>query len=568
MTASSEAMQSAVPETPGARRPGKFSRREFLRYAALFGMSTVAAACAAPTSAPATQAPAATQPPATEAPQPTATPVSPVATPVPEPTATVAAQAQMESVLRVATEIPVQLDPASASSDAEIAILNAVYDYLVDVDHENKLQPRLATEWSVSGDGLTYTFTLAPNVTFHDGSPLTPADVVWTFDRLRDPALKLPTSDLYSNIDSITASGDTEVVFKLKKTNPFFLYDISDNHALVLKANTTDAATKFNGTGPFRVVNYSPENRMELAANEKYFIQGKPGVAQLQLIFFKDPAASVDALRGGQVDLGTRMPTPLFQTLQKEPSLNAISIPTNGFDLVRLRADRAPGNDPRVIQAFKLATDRQAIFETVTLGLGAVGRDSPIGPLFKAYYTEATPIPARDPQAAKALLAQAGHADGLKLDLHVPDSGDRPDLAVVLKEQWKDAGIDVNVVVEPESVYYGDNGWLAVDLGITGWGSRPTPQFYLDVMLVTGAKWNEAHWSDPEFDKLAAEAGSTLDETVRAKDYADIQRILIERGPIIIPYFFAQLGAISKKFEGFNLKAFAGRTDLSTIHPV
>jgi peptide/nickel transport system substrate-binding protein len=569
MTAPNEGRQSAVPETPGAPRPGKFSRREFLRIAALFtistGAATIAAQCATPTPAPATQAPV-TQPPATQAPEATATPVPPPPTATPAPAATVAPQSQ--SLLRVATEIPVQLDPASASSDAEIAILNAVYDYLVDVDHENKLQPRLATEWSVSSDGLTYTFTLAPNIAFHDGSPLTPADVVWTFDRLRDPSLKLPTSDLYSNIDSISASGDTRVIFKLKKTNPFFLYDISDNHALVLKANTTDATTKFNGTGPFRVVNYSAENRMDLAANEKYFMKGKPGVAQLQLIFFKDPAASVDALRGGQVDLATRMPTPLFQTLQKEPSLNAVSIPTNGFDLVRLRADHAPGNDPRVIQAFKLATDRKAIFETVTLGLGAVGRDSPIGPLFKAYYSEDTPIPARDPQAAKALLAQAGHADGLKLDLHVPDSGDRPDLAVVLKEQWKDAGIDVNVVVEPESVYYGDNGWLAVDLGITGWGSRPTPQFYLDVMLVTGAKWNEAHWSDPEFDKLAAEAGTTLDEAVRAKDYKDIQRILIERGPIIIPYFFAQLGVISKKFGGFNLKAFAGRTDLSTIHPV
>jgi peptide/nickel transport system substrate-binding protein len=561
-------MQSATPETPGARRPGKFSRREFLRYAALFSVSTVAAACGAPTPAPTPQVaatqPPATQPPATPTPQPTVAPVSPVATPAPAATDT----PQAQSTLRVAMEIPVQLDPASASSDAEIAILNAVYDYLVDVDHENKLQPRLATEWSVSSDGLTYTFTLAPNVTFHDGSPLAPADVVWTFDRLRDPTLKLPTSDLYSNIDSITASGDTGVVFKLKKTNPFFLYDISDNHALVLKANTTDAATKFNGTGPFRVVNYSAENRMELAANEKYFIKGKPGVAKLELIFFKDPAASVDALRGGQVDLATRMPTPLFQTLQSEPSLNAVSIPTNGFDLVRLRSDQAPGNDPKVIQALKLATDRKAIFETVTLGLGAVGRDSPIGPLFTAYYSEDTPIPARDPQAAKALLAQAGHADGLKLDLHVPDSGDRPDLAVVLKEQWKDAGVDVNVIVEPESVYYGDNGWLAVDLGITGWGSRPTPQFYLDVMLVSGAKWNEAHFSDPEFDKLAATAGSTLDEAERTKAYKDIQRILIERGPIIIPYFFAQLGAISKKFDGFQLKAFAGRTDLSAIHPV
>src|SRR5688572_1486815 len=84
-----------------------------------------------------------------------------------------------DGTLRVGMEIPVQLDPAFASSDVEIAILNAVYDYLVDVDAENNIQPRLATDWEVSEDGLTYTFTLAPNVTFHDGSPLTAEDVVW-----------------------------------------------------------------------------------------------------------------------------------------------------------------------------------------------------------------------------------------------------------------------------------------------------------------------------------------------------------------------------------------------------
>ncbi len=162
-------------------------------------------------------------------------------------------------------------------------------------------------------------------------------------------------------------------------------------------------------------------------------------------------------------------------------------------------------------------------------------------------------------------MTDAGYGDGLKLDLHVPNSGDRPDLAVIIKEQWAEAGFDVNVVVEPESVYYGDNGWLDVDLGITGWGSRPTPQFYLDVMLVTGAKWNESHFSDPEFDKLAALAGSTLDEQKRVDAYKQIQKILIERGPIIIPYFFAQLGAISKSFTGFDMKAFAGRTDLAAI---
>lgn len=478
-----------------------------------------------------------------------------------------AAAAGPAGTLRVATEIPVQLDPAFASSDAEIAILNAVYDYLVDTDPDNNIQPRLATRWAVSGNGLTYTFTLAPNATFADGSALTAEDVVWTFDRLRDPELELPTSDLYSNIDSITASGDLEVTFTLKETNPFFLYDLSDNHALVLKAGTTAPETEFNGTGPFRVVNYSPENRMELAANEDYFIPGKPGVTSLEFIFFSDQVAAVEALRGGQVDLVQRMPTPQFLTLQDEPGINAISIPTNGFDLVRLRSDRPPGDDPRVIQALKLATDRQAIFETVTLGLGAVGRDSPIGPLFKAYYSEETPVPARDPEAARELLADAGYADGLQLDLHVPDSGDRPDLAAVLKEQWAEAGIDVNIIVEPESVYYGDDGWLEVDLGITGWGSRPIPQFYLDVMLVDGAKWNESHFSDAEFDELAELAGTTLNEQERVAAYKEIQRILIERGPIIVPYFFAQFGAISQDFEGFAMKAFPGRSDLAAIRP-
>ena len=482
------------------------------------------------------------------------------------------AAAGPQGALRVAMDIPVQLDPGFASSDAEIAILNAVYDYLIDVDENNRLQPRLAQSVQITPDGLNYTFELHPDARFHDGSPVTAADVIYTFNRLRDPEGGLPTSDLYSNIAEIFTvpaladpAESKTVVFQLTQPDPFFQYNLSDNRAVVVKAGATDFRTTFNGSGPFKVVNYSPENRMELAANPDYFLAGKPGVGKLDFIFFSDQAASVDALRGGQVDLVLRMPTPLYLTLQNQRGIQAVQVPTNGFDLVRLRADQEPGNDPRVVEAFKLATDRQAIFDQVALSLGAVGRDSPIGPLFADYYSEETPIPARDPAKARELLAAAGYENGLTLDLHVPDSGDRPDLAVVLKEQWAEAGIDVNVIVEPESVYYGDNGWLEVPLGITGWGSRPIPQFYFDVMLVCGAKWNESRFCDEEFDALARTAGPTLDESERVAAYGEMQRILIERGPIIVPYFFAQLGAIRDGFDGFALKAFAGRTDLAAI---
>jgi peptide/nickel transport system substrate-binding protein len=466
--------------------------------------------------------------------------------------------------LRVAMQPIVQTDPAFISSDSEVLVANHVYDYLIDIDPEASIIPRLATDWQVSDDGLTYTFTLADNVTWHDGDPFTADDVVWTFNRLRDPDLGSPTVDLYSNIVDVQATGDLEVTFTLEQTNPFFLFDLSDNHALIVK-NGTEEATDFNGTGPFVVTNYSAEDRIEMAANENYFIDGQPRLDGVQIIFFGDETASVDALRGGQIDLAMRMSTSLFESLADQPGIATVEVPTNGFDLVRLRADRPPGDDPRVMQALRLATDRDAVFQLVQQGHGAIGNDTPIGPSYPNYYDPSIQPPGRDVEAARQLLADAGYGDGLDLTLHTPDTGGRPDLAAVLQSQWAEAGVNVEISVEPESVYYGDNGWLEVDLGITGWGHRPYPQFYLDVMLVCDAIWNESHFCDPEFDQLAQTAGTTLDEDERVEAYRQIQQLLVDRGPVIIPYYFAQFAAINDRFQNFELKPFAGRTDFRNV---
>lgn len=475
------------------------------------------------------------------------------------------AAANPEGTLRVAFQPMVQTDPALISSDSEVFVANAVFDYLVDIDPlSNEPVGRLAEGWEISEDGLSYMFVLREGVSFHDGTPLTPADVVYTFDRLRDADAGYATSTLYANVATVEASGDNAVVFTLTQPNPFFLYDLSDNHALILKDGSD--GTDFNGTGPFTVESYSPEDRIVLAANEDYFVDGQPRLDQVEVIFFSDETAMVDALRGGQIDLVMRMSTSLFESLKGVDGITTIDIPTNGFDLIRLRSDREPGSDPRVIEAMKLATDRAAILELVQGGYGAVGNDSPIGPLYTNYHDADVTLPARDPEAARELLAQAGYPDGLDLTIHVPNTGGRPDLAAVLQQQWGEAGINLEISVEGEDVYYGDNGWLEVDLGITGWGSRPYPQFYLDTMLETGAVWNESHFSDPEFDELSATAGSALDEAERVAAYSQIQQLLAERGPVIIPYYFPQFAAISDVFAGFQLEAFAGRTDLHTIY--
>lgn len=508
-----------------------------------------------------TPAPQATQPPAaaTEAP---AQPEQPAATTAPQEPAP--AVMERQGVLRVAMQPLFQTDPALMQSDPEIFALNHIFDYLVDVTPENTIVPRLAKSWTVSEDGLTYVFQLEEGVTFHDGSPLTAADVVWTFDRLRNPDSGYPTANLYANIDTIEATGDLEVTFKLKQSNPFFLFDLSDNHAGILKANTQEP-TNFNGTGPFKVVEYSPEDRLVLQANENYFVEGQPKLEGVEVVFFSDLAAMVAALQGGQIDLVLNLSTDLYKSLQGEPGITLIEAATNEFDVIRIRSDRAPGNDVRVIQALKLGLDREAIYQLVMEGFGRIGRDSPIGPMFTNYYTEEFPIPKKDVEAAKKLLAEAGYPNGFSIDLHTPDTRDRPELAVVLKNQWADIGVNVNPMIEPESVYYGENGWLEVDLGITSWGSRPYPQFYLDVMLKCGAVWNESRFCDEEFDRLATLAGTTLNEQERVQAYKEIQRILIERGPIIVPYFYTQLAAIRSTFQGFVLKSFPGRSDLRPV---
>ena len=470
---------------------------------------------------------------------------------------------RQSGVLRVAWGgAPATLDPLFASADTEIAFLNAVYDYLIDTDARSELAPRLATGWTVSDDGLSYTLQLAEGVKFHDGSDLTVDDVIWTFERLRSDG---PTADLYANVESVAAGEGNSVVFTLKTTNPDFLYNLTDNHAVILKAGAENIGDEFNGTGPFVLREYVAD-RATLAANPNYW-RRTPGVETLEFIYFDSADSAVNALRGGVVDVVLRVDNATFLSLTGEGSFNAVDIPTSGHDLVRLRADRAPGEDVRVRQAFRLATDRQAIFERTQFGFGAVGRDSPIGPVFARYYTEDTPLPARDPEAARALLAEAGYPDGLEMTLYVPNLADRVALAQALAAQWEEAGIRIAIEPQEEAVYYAESGWLEVDLGITPWGPRPVPQVFLDLYLKSDAAWNEAHWSDEEIDRLIALAGSTLDEDERTRAYHDIQRIMIERGPIIIPYFFASFGVMAEYVGGVEVHPFVGRTnfDAATV---
>lgn len=467
--------------------------------------------------------------------------------------------AQDTTTLRVAWLTPAVLDPRSASGDSEIAVLNALYDYLIETDAAANLIPRLASSWDVSEDGLQYTLQIRENATFHDGSPVTVDDVLWTIQWQQEA--EGTVANLLGSVESVEAGDGSSIVITLSDPNPDFLYNLTDNKFVILKSGAENIGEDFNGSGPFVLEEMIPGDRAIMSANPNYW-GGTPAIEQLEFIFFDDQQAGIAAVQGGTADAILRLDNSSFLGFAGDVNFTASDIPTSGHHLVRLRADRAPGDDIRVRQAFKLATDRSAIWDRIQLGYGATGKDSPIGPAFGQYFLADAEVPARDPVAAAALLADAGFPDGLDMKLHVPNSGSFPDLAQTLAAQWEEAGIRVEIQLEDENSYYVED-WLEVDLGVTGWGARPIPQIYLDVAYQTDAIWNESHYSNERVDELIDIARSSQDQDERIAAYKEIQQIMLDEGPIIVPYFFAQFMVVAGNVDGVEVHPFAGRTNFS-----
>jgi len=541
-------------------RSGQITRREFIQVVVGLGLSGAAAsalaACSTSPQPAATSAPAA---PAAAAG--TSAPALPAAAATSAPAA---AGPKKGGTLRRGWQPPTTLDPALQNNVNEIAAVAQMYDWFVWIDEKNQPAPALATGWETSKDGLTWTFELRKGVTFHSGKTLTTDDVIFTFNRLKDKTIGAATADLYANISQIKAPDASHVQFILSKPNPDLAADLGDYHSAVVDSTQKDFKTTFNGTGPFIMEKFSPEDRATFKRNPNYWMSGMPYLDGVQDIYAPELNAHVESLRGGQIDVVMGLPAELAETLKKEGKSTLLEGLTNMHFAIRMRSDRGAAKDPRVRQALKLATDRSAILQTARLGYGVTGRDTPIGPVLGDYYLQA-PEPQRDVAKAKALLKEAGF-ENLQITLTAQNSFDVPKIAVVWQQQLAEAGVKVDINVVPVDTYYQDDGWLQVDYGITDWGSRATPQPYLQLAYMTGAKWNETHWSDPELDTLATQAASEMDHAKRVDLYKKIQQIFIDRGPIIVPYFEKSVVATAPKVKGLVVHPDFSRSTMRSVY--
>lgn len=487
-------------------------------------------------------------------------------------------QAQAESRLRVAYETIADLDPATGVTDPAVFFNRLIRDYLIDLNPDNELVPNLATDWTISADGLTYTFNLREGVTFHDGSGFDAADVVFTYERLVEVGSS--AINLLGEFE-VAAENDTTVVFTLSEPNADFLFGVASRFATILPEGLTEpnvlgegdaVFANFNGTGPFILAEYNIDENAVFLANENYWIDDQPVLDAVELIFIADKTTQINALRTGSVDVIFRIPVDQLPVVESEENLTILEETGSTHPVIRLQTGEGElGEDVRVRQAFKLATDRELLNLDVTNGLSIVGNNDPIAPVFSQFYT---PIEQEyNPELACELLAEAGFVDEngnprLEATFHVDDTFNYSDLAQAMQIQWREGCIFVDLNVQASSIYYSpDNpdNWLEADLGLTAWGSRPVPQQFLIEAYITNASFNESRWSNERVDELVAEAAVEADIEARAELYAEISQIFAEEGPVIIPYFISVFGAVNERVEGLEMHPFSGRTDVRAV---
>lgn len=459
------------------------------------------------------------------------------------------------------------LDPIFNHQDVDATRISLVYERLVAFDPSFAPQPQLAESWTTNETGDSWTFKLREKVTFSDGTPFTAKDVLYSFARLLDPKSGSPGRANLTAIDpaGIEAVDDHTVRFRLTQPIVEFPSYIANRFTYIVRAgqSSDELRTRGIGTGPFRVERFAPgEDSSLYVKNEKYWRPGLPKVDAVEVRSISDPTAQVAAIASGQIDITWDLPRVGLGSLDGNPDVKVSFTRTPFVMSLAMWADAAPFDDLRVRQAMKLVVDRQKMVQLVLGGHGQIGADNPVAPFVQFGIQD--PPPARDIEKAKALLAEAGHGNGLQVDLYTSEAViGFIEMATVYQAMAGEAGITVNIVKTPSGEYW-DNIWLKKPFTCSSWSGRAADEA-LSVAYLSKADWNETHWRRPEFDALVSDARKTIDTAKRGDIYQKAQRLLRDDGGAIIPMFPDAAAATRATVSGWALHPQKYSKDFSQV---
>lgn len=453
----------------------------------------------------------------------------------------VAPEGKNDLIIGQAADIS-SMDPQMSTVANDIYVTFNLFDNLIYRDRDLELQPMLATEWEAVDD-VTWEFKLRDDVTFHNGDPFTANDVKFSIERTYDPDAGTLVATVFTTVDTVEVVDDYTVRIITKQTDPLLPGRLAFYGGQIIPQAYFEevGAETFGqepiGTGPVMFTEHVPDERLVLTRNDNYW---QEPIAVETVIFRPIPeaAARIAALETGEVDIITRVPTDQVQRVADLPDARAESVLYNGLYVIALNSQAPPLQDPLIKQAMSLAIDRQLIIDELWSGQGIVPTQPAVSTDFG--YDESLPPLAYDPDAARALLEEAGY-DGTPVVLETTSGYLANDLTMseAIAAMWQDVGLTVDLSVIEVSVRAEKNQNKAF---LGGWWSDPTSTLSdPDGMLwrLIGPGGSQDYWRHEEFDRLGAEARASLDPDLRAENYHQMFQIFLEYLPwipILQPY--------------------------------
>jgi peptide/nickel transport system substrate-binding protein len=441
------------------------------------------------------------------------------------------------------------LDPGTFENAYMQVMSSAAYNQLTEVDNNGDLIPDLAESWDVSDDAVVWTFNLRKGVEYHNGKTMDADDVVASFQHHRGEDSKSAAKAILEPIKEIKADGKDKVVFTLNSGNADFPFIVSDYHLAILPSKDGKIdATSGIGTGGYTIESYEPGVRTAMKRFGNYWKPDRAHFDGAEVLAILDVAARTNALTTGEIDAMDRVDLKTAHLLARDKNVSIEEVSGTQHYTFAMHTDVAPFDNNDVRLALKYGIDRDALVKTILRGHGVIGNDHPIG-RSNRYHADDLPQRQYDPEKAKFHLKQAG-LDSLKIDLSAADAAfpGAVDAAVLYKEHAAKAGIDINVVREPNDGYW-SNVWLKKPWSAVYWGGRPTEDWMFSTAYAEGVPWNDTHFSHERFNELLVAARSELDDAKRREMYFEMQKILSDEGGVVIPMFANYVMGLSNKVK-------------------
>ena len=439
------------------------------------------------------------------------------------------------------------LDPAKQSNQTDYSRGNMIYNGLTVLDGSLSPQPALAESYATQ-DAKTWVFTLRKGVVFHDGKSLSPADVVFSILRHKDPATASKAKVLADQIETVRASGPNEVTMVLSAPNADLPVILGTFHFHIVKDGTTD----FNagiGTGPYKLKEFKPGVRSLVVRNDAYWKPGKPYLDEIEFVGIGDESARVNALLSGGLDLAGVINPRSVARVKSTPGYAIFTTQSGQYSDLIMRKDMGPGMSPDFAQAMKYLFDREQMKKTIALDYAVLGNDQPIDPTNRFHFKD---LPQRsfDLDKAKFHLQKSGVTGKIPMVVS-PAAMYSVEIALLLQQAGQRIGLDIDVKRMPADGYW-SNHWLNSPVGFGNVNPRPSADTILTQFFKSDAAWNESRWKSAQFDQLLLASRAETDLPKRKQMYADMQTMIHNEAGIGIPLFLASIDGHSTKLKGLS----------------